>query len=269
MNSKQRLHSLRPAWFDTHAHLGDELLWDDSSLVLARAKDCGLGSILTVCTDRETLERGCLIGGEGSKIYLSAATGPNELDADPNFYPLVEESARLGRLIAIGETGLDKHWQRVELPVQIEAFIKYLDLARSTVLPVIVHCRLAFSEVIDILDRYYIGKEGALPGVFHCFSEGVDEMKEVQKRGWLVSFSGVVTYKSAICIQEAAAQVDPKHYVLETDSPYLSPHPGRRRRNEPAYCVEVAQKLAQIRGEELENIKTQTWSNSCRLFQLS
>lgn len=256
-------------FFDTHAHLCDEQIWSNRSDILQRMKGLGVSQVLVICTGSHDLERAEILRQEnfGVDIRFSAATGPNEvMQQGAAFFPEVEEACHLGLLHAIGETGLDRHWQTSPIELQKTWFIRYLELARQVQLPVIIHCREAFEEIIDILDAHFIGKPGARGGIFHCFVGDMDEAQEVIDRGFLVSFSGIITYKSALELQAVAAKIPATSYVIETDSPYLTPGKDRRQLNEPGNVILVAEMIARLRGESLSEVARQSTFNGERLF---
>jgi TatD DNase family protein len=254
--------------FDTHAHLACEALWPQKDSILRAAKVAGVSKITTICTEAIELERGLLLRAiDPSSYLLTAATGPNEVESQEEaFFPLVKKAAKEGLIQAVGETGLDFHWNTSSEKSQKEALIRYLELALESQLPVILHCRKAFKALIEVLDTHYIGKPGCRGGVFHCFSEGPEEALEVIKRGFFVSFSGVITYKSALSIQEAAKTCDINWMLIETDSPYLSPGKDRQKINEPAQVFHMAEKIAQLRGLSTDEVANITYQNGCRLF---
>lgn len=257
--------------FDTHAHLVCDALWNDREAILKRADQAGVKKLTTICTNEVELKRGLSLRKEDPQRHvLAAATGPNETEQEAGtFFSLVESAAFAGDLQAIGETGLDFHWNTSSVEVQTRELIRYLNLALETQLPIVLHCRKAFSALLEVLDKHYVDKPGYRGGIFHCFSEGIKEAIEVTARGFHLSFSGIVTYKSATLIQEAAALCEPKWLLIETDSPYLRPGKERQKTNEPDQVKLVAQALAQLRAVSYEEIAQLTFKNGCRLFQLT
>jgi TatD DNase family protein len=256
--------------FDTHAHLACSMLWPGHEAILERAVLAGVKKLTTICTHQEELERGRFLYLKDPGFHvLAAATGPNETEHEGTvFFPHVEQAAFSGLLQAIGETGLDLHWNTSSIEAQTHELIRYLRLALESRLPVVLHCRKAFEPLLEILDKHYVGKEGFCGGIFHCFSEGLSEANEVIARGFQVSFSGIITYKSALAIQEAATFCDIDHMLIETDSPYLRPGKERQKINEPDQVVHVAEKIAQLRSLPVDFVAQKTYENGCRLFQL-
>lgn len=258
-------------WIDTHAHLGDQQLFEERGAILGRCLEARVEQVVNICTDPQTLKRGLALKKEFPKqLQLTAATGPNEVAQEAQvFWPDLIQALEDQALVAVGEIGLDYHWDKTGADEQKQYLIKALDLAREYKLPIVLHCRKAFSDLLAMLDKHYLDKEGAQPGVFHCFAEGIQEMKEVVARGFYLGFGGVITYKSAQDILEAAVQAPLDRIVLETDSPYLAPHPKRSRRNEPAFVVEVGELLAAKRELPLEELARATTANAKQLFALT
>lgn len=255
-------------FFDTHAHLSDPKLREMDTL-FSQAKDACIKKIVSICTDLTTLEHGLSLKPQEIDLYLAAATGPNEVHIEGEyFWPYVQKNAQEKKLIAIGETGLDLYWDQCPLSQQKEYFARCLDLALLSQLPVIIHCRDAFKEVIDCLDRDYFAHKPQRPVLFHCFAYGVDEMQEVIKRGGYVSFGGLITYKSATYVAQAAKAAPSDRYVIETDSPYLTPGPKRNRINQPAFVPEIAGKIAELRECSLDLVAKESFENACNLFGL-
>lgn len=254
--------------FDTHAHLACDALWPDLEGILERAHQANVCKIMTICTEDKELERGFALRDKNPGAYfLAAATGPNEVEAEGGvFFSSVEKAARSGLIQAVGETGLDLHWNTSSLQSQICHLIRYLELALECELPIVLHCRKAFPELLQVLDAHYVGKKGCKGGIFHCFSEGPQEALEVTNRGFHLSFSGVVTYKSALSIQEAARTCDLAKMLIETDSPYLRPGKDRQKTNEPDQVAHIARKIAELRGLSIEEVAQITYQNACSLL---
>lgn len=262
--------------FDSHAHLCDDKIWFNRWDIFQKMHERGCHYCTLMITNEQDFERALVLEKEieenfsSLKIVFSAATGPNEVyEQDESFFPTVAHLAEAGKLSAIGETGLDYHWNTTSHDRQKTAFIRYLDLARKWHLPVVIHCRRAFDDLVDILKNHYIGKQGAVAGVFHCFAEGLEEAKKVVDFGFMLSISGIVTYNSAKNVQEVAAWVDSKSYLVETDSPYLTPGKNRSQINDPSKLILVAEKVAQLRGQSLEEVAACSFANAKRLFKLN
>lgn len=251
---------------DTHAHLAaKEFSDEDLKGVLERAKQAGITDIINICTDPWTLERGLKLSEKHTWIHAAASTTPHDVGNEgESSFPIMEEAARLGKLVAIGETGLDYHYEHSPKEVQKQFLVRYLRLATSLSLPVIIHCRDAFSDLFSIFDQEYRNK----PFVLHCFTGTEEEAKEVTVRGGFLSFSGIVTFKKSEALQQVAKKVPLEHLLIETDAPYLAPQSRRGCRNEPAFLLETAQCLASLFNRPLEEFLSITSQNAKKLFQL-
>jgi TatD DNase family protein len=195
------------------------------------------------------------------------AIHPNEwASAGPDDWASVVAMARTGDLVAIGETGLDRHWNRTPFDAQIEALHRHLDLAQERELPVILHVRDCFPDMIEQLQK----RGGAVRGVLHSFTGTADDARAVLALGLHVSFAGMLTFKNAAldALREVAGQIPLDRLLVETDAPYLSPHPHRGQRNEPAYVALTAQVLADACGLSLPDLAEATTHNAQALFGL-
>jgi TatD DNase family protein len=256
-------------FIDSHAHLSGEELFPEVDLIIERAKASGIESILNICTDRPSLERGLKISEQYPWIYQAASTHPHDVEKEgEKLFPFMSEMARSGLLKAIGEIGLDYHYNLSSKESQHHFLRKYLHLALECRLPVVVHCREAFDDFFTILDSEYRIDSEISPGVLHCFTGTMNEAKEVLKRGWYLSLSGIVTFKKSIELHEIAKIVPLDRLLIETDSPFLAPQSKRGKKNEPSYVVEVAECIAQLRGVAVQEIAEATTANAKRLFKL-
>jgi TatD DNase family protein len=251
--------------FDSHAHLSDDRFLDDFDLVIARAFEAGVGGIVNICTDLVTLDRGLELALRyPEKIFNAAATPPHTVEAEgEQAWSRMEAAARSGQLVAIGETGLDYHYDHSPRGVQRNFLERYLELASTLNLPVVIHCRDAFADFFEILDTF-----PSVRGVLHCFTGTVEEAFGVIERGWCLSLSGIATFKKSGELREVATQIPLNQVLIETDSPYLAPQSRRGKRNEPAFVQEVAELIASVRGLSVEEVATQTLHNARALFRL-
>lgn len=248
---------------DSHAHLGDDRLYPDVSAILLRAQQAGIETIINICTDALTLERGLQLHQEYPWIYNAAATPPHDVVADgETVFPLVAKAAHAGKLVAVGETGLDYHYHTETRELQKKIFIRYLHLALECGLPIVIHCREAFEDFFAVIDAEY--KEA--PGVLHCFTGTMQEAQQLIDRDWYVSLSGIVTYKKSEELREVAKIVPLNRLLIETDAPYLAPQSKRGKTNEPAYLVETAQVIAAAKGLSLEELAQATRDNAKKFF---
>ena len=254
---------------DSHAHLASDSVFDQVDAILSRAREAGVCTIINICTDSKTLQRGIELVKRYPWIYNTASVTPHDVEkiGDSDF-PFIAECARTGQLKAVGETGLDYYYEHSNRMEQKRHLIQYLHLALECDLPVVIHCRNAFQDFFEILDAEYQVNGKCAPGVLHCFTGTLQEAEEVLKRGWMLSLSGIVTFKKSVELQEVAKIVPLSQLLIETDTPYLAPQSKRGQPNEPAYVVETAAFIAQSRGIPLEEIAIATSQNVATLFKI-
>ncbi|MBS0622788.1 MAG: TatD family hydrolase [Verrucomicrobia bacterium] len=246
---------------DSHAHLGDDVFDVDRAAVLERAQAAGVTHIVDICTDLETLERGLELRSQYPWLHLAAATTPHDVEKEgESFFPFVEQHA--SELVAIGETGLDYHYEYSPKGLQQKWLRRYAQLAMKRDLPLVIHCRDAFADLFQILSEFSLPRL-----VLHCFTGTLQEALGVIERGWYVSFSGIVTFKKSEQLQKVAAELPLERILIETDAPYLAPPPHRGKRNEPAYVKEVAKCIADLKGITLDEVAQQTAQNAKALFR--
>ncbi len=249
-------------YFDSHAHLTSPQLVEEADQIVLRAAEASVTRIVNICTDRASLESGLELAKRHSGVVNAGATTPHDVAKEgEELFPLFEHHARQGDFVAIGETGLDYHYDHSPRELQQQFLRRYLALATSCKLPIIIHCREAFADLFRILDESYEG-----PGVLHCFTGSVEEAREVVARNWYVSFSGIVTFKRSEALREAAAAVPLERILIETDAPYLAPQSRRGQQNEPAYLPEVCAVLAHVKGVTAEAVASASYENAVRVF---
>jgi TatD DNase family protein len=234
---------------DTHCHLTFEPLAKDVEAVVACSKAAGVAGWITVGTGAEHNRKAVELANRFENMYAAVGIHPHDAkDVTAQALAELKELARSEKVVAMGETGLDFHYDLSPRLDQRRAFAAQLEIARRMNLPVIIHCREAFEETIDILEQF-IRLEGRLRGVvFHCFSGSAEQAKVVLDHGFYVSFTGVVTFKNAEKTRSAAAAVPLERLMLETDCPYMSPEPMRKQKiNEPALMVHTARFLAELK----------------------
>jgi len=247
---------------DTHAHLTFPELESQLEMVLARARAAGVNRILTVGTDPEDNE--AVLAMADQHAELCAIVGIHAHEADKfqgveSLKPLLSHP----KVVGLGETGLDYHYTFAQRDNQRRNFEAHLELGQATNLPVVVHCREAFDDVLGILRSAGPG----VRGVVHCFSGGVAETRAVLDLGWYISFSGTVTFKSAETLRAAAKFVGLDRLLIETDCPFLSPEPVRKNKvNEPANVLHTATRLAELRGMKLNDFGEKVFENAIELF---
>jgi TatD DNase family protein len=252
---------------DTHCHLTFEPLVGDVPGVIERSRAAGVTGWITVGTSLEDSRRTIELAGLYEGMYATVGIHPH--DAKSADAAALDELKRLGgseKVVAVGETGLDFHYNFSKQPDQRRVFEAHLDIARELNLPVVVHSRNAFDETMEILERSGRGLKGV---VFHCFSGSAEEAKLVLDRGYYVSFTGVVTFKNAQKTRDAAKIVPLDRLMVETDCPYMSPEPVRSQRpNEPALMVHTAGVLAELKGVKMEDFAQATTQNAVTFFAL-
>lgn len=254
---------------DSHAHLTNADLFEQIDPILERALQAGVHSIVNICTDLLSLKRGLELSHRFPWIHQAAATTPHDVAKEgEEVFEEMAAAARQGKLKAVGETGLDYHYEHSPREVQKKFLRKYLQLALECHLPVIIHCREAFKDLFEILDADYQINGKYAPGVLHCFTGTIKEAEEVIKRGWMLSLSGIVTFKKSLELQEVAREVPLGNLLIETDAPYLAPQTRRGKPNEPAFLVETATFLADLKKISFEELARATTQNANQLFRL-
>lgn len=258
---------------DTHAHLNFPEFKHEVSSVLGRAKSAGVGKIINVGVDLPTSKTSCDLARRYPEVYATVGIHPHSaLDLDIESRGILLAYAGQQKVVAIGEIGLDYYYlkrssQFARYPSreeQIFCFEQMLDLAMETNLPIIIHCREAEADILAILKSY----GGSLRGVLHCFSGDYTFAEKILDIGLAISFTGNITFKNSTEIQDAAKRIPIGSIMVETDCPYLSPEPYRGKRNEPAYVVEVAKKIAGIKDLSLAEVEEETTKKATKLFKL-
>jgi TatD DNase family protein len=255
-------------FIDSHAHIDGPEFDADRDEIIERARAAGVSTILNVGTGDPhsgAVERAVELGRQHAAVYTAIGTHPHDARLyDDNAEEKIKTLVQSERVIAWGEIGLDFHYDDSPRDVQIAVFKRQLHAARECDLPVVIHTREAEVETIEILESDYAGAERS--GVFHCFSGGMELAQRAIELGFMISFSGIVTFKKADELRAVAKQVPLDRLLIETDCPYLSPIPYRGKRNEPAYVVEVARRLAGIHGVDVEEIGRLTTENFRNFF---
>ncbi len=253
---------------DSHCHIDLADFDEDRDEVVERARAAGLVEMLIVggVDENKGLERALAVA-DGLDLPVTAGVHPHEARlADEQVYDQIRGLAGEGRIVAIGEIGLDFHYDHSPRPAQREALRRQIRLAREVGLPVIVHTREADEETAAILEEEGASEVG---GVIHCFTGGKDLARRALALGFYISFSGIVAFPRSEIIQEVAREVPDDRLLVETDAPFLAPPPHRGKRNEPAFVVEVARRVAALRGVEPEAVGDLARRNYERLFRRS
>jgi TatD DNase family protein len=258
-------------FIDSHAHIDGPEFDADRDELIRRARDAGVLAILNVGTGDPhsgALERAVELASKYEGVYTAVGTHPHDArlfddKAEQRITNLIKQSSGV---IAWGEIGLDFHYDNSPRDTQMDVFRRQLRMARDVFLPVIVHTREAEEETIEILRSEWVASGS--PGIMHCFSGSGLLAERAIDLGMFISFSGIVTFKKAANLRAVAKEVPQDRLLIETDCPYLAPVPYRGKRNEPAYVVEVARCLAEVRGVSLEEMGRVTAENFGRLFEL-
>ena len=246
---------------DSHCHLNFPDLAQRLPEVLANMAEAGVDKAIAISVSRQSFEEVHAIAQNHPNIYATVGIHPDDPEAEEfSLEELLERAAR-PKVVGIGETGLDYHWCKGDLAWQHQRFALHIEAANRSGLPLVVHTRDAAEDTMRLLREHQ-----AHAGVIHCFTEDVRIAKLALDLGFYISFSGIVTFKNAAAIQEAARYVPLDRMLVETDSPYLAPVPKRGKPNEPAYVRHTAAFVAQLRGDSLETIAQATTANCLRLF---
>ena len=251
--------------FDTHAHMDDHAFDADREDLLRALPQAGLALVMNPGCSLESSRNACALAKTYDYIYAAVGSHPDV--ADEVNETVLEEYRRLVRenpkVKAIGEIGLDYHYEDIPREVQKEAFRAQMALAAELDLPVIVHEREAHEDGMKIVEEFPTVK-----GVFHCYSGSLEMAKWLIARGWYIGFTGVLTFKNARKAIEVAANIPLDRLVLETDCPYMAPEPFRGKRNDPGKLYRMAEKLAELRGLPVEEIHQITTENGKRLYRI-
>ncbi|MHC4937818.1 MAG: TatD family hydrolase [Planctomycetota bacterium] len=250
-------------YIDSHAHTNFDVFDEDREEMYARAGAAGLAAIIEVGVGLEGSRRALARAAEVEMLHAATGLHPTDLDRFEEQWPAFESLVRGGGMVAVGECGLDHYWMKAPKALQEESFRRQLALARQVGLPYIVHCREADDDLIRIL-----GDVGYAHGVVHCFGGTADQARALVELGMHVSFCGNVTYKKNDSMREAARAVPVERLLLETDSPFLAPGKKRGKRCEPAFVVETAAFLAELKQVALEELVSTATANTRRLFGL-
>ena len=257
-----------PRLFDTHAHLDEPGFDADRDAVVARARAAGVERIVTIATTADSSTAGLALAEKYAGVHPAVGIHPNYCaQAAAGDWERVVELSRRPEVVGLGETGLDRHWDYTPFAVQQDYFDRHLRLSQQTGLPFIVHSRDCDADVLEMLRAAHA--RGPLRGVMHSFTGDAALAAECLAMGLYVSFAGMVTFKKSDVLRATAATIPADRILVETDSPYLSPHPLRGQRNEPAHMVHTARCLADARGVSLAAFAEQTSANAARLFGLA
>lgn len=251
---------------DSHCHLDDEQFNADRESAIERALEAGVTTMVSIGTGDgpPDLEAGIRLADEYDCMYATVGVHPhNAAKATPDIPARLRDLLRHPKVMALGEIGLDYHYDFSPRDVQRAVFIEQIEVARDAGKPIVIHTREAWDDTFALLREHWA--PAGLPGIMHCFSGGPDEARQSLEMGFYISFAGVVTYPKAVNIHEAAKLVPLDRLLVETDAPYLAPVPRRGKRNEPSFVIHTARRLAELRNVSTETIAEATTANWHRL----
>lgn len=260
-------------YIDTHCHLDFNAFDNDREQIISRAYTANVTRIINPAIDVESSRAIIELSKRYSQVFGAVGVHPNSAGLwNASTSVVLSELAHDVRICAVGEIGLDYYWDRTPKKVQREAFCKQLDLAEQAEKPVIVHNREATADVLAILKDWkaHLVSRGLVlantPGVLHSFSGNLKDAREAVEMNFMLGITGPVTFKKAIDLQEIVSEVPLEHILIETDAPFLTPNPFRGKRNEPAYVIHVAEKIAVLRDISVDVVARSTSRNAERLF---
>jgi TatD DNase family protein len=253
---------------DTHAHLFDDRFAKDLPAVLDRAAKAGVERVVCLGIDLDSSLASVAIANKHPLVVAAVGIQPNHAaEAKPDDWDAIVRLAESEpRVVAIGETGLDRYWDRSPFALQEDYFARHIELARRLNKPFVIHCREAEADVVKALREQ--SAKGSLRAVMHSFSGDLATARECLEMGLYVSFAGMVTYPTAQNLRAVASEVPLDRLLVETDCPYLAPQPVRGKRNEPAYVAHTAALLAQVKGVSVAELEEHTTRNAKALFGL-
>jgi TatD DNase family protein len=250
---------------DSHCHLDFPDFASELDAVVARARAAGIGRMVTISTRVKKHAQVLAIAEKYSDVFCSVGTHPHSAKEEPDVdAKMLVALARHPKIVAIGEAGLDYHYDKSPREAQAASFRQHIAAARETGLPLVIHSRDCDADMAAILTEET--GQGAFPAVLHCFTGGRDLAMRAIDLGLYVSFTGIMTFKNSQDLRDIARDLPAERIMVETDAPYLAPQPFRGKRNEPAFVVETAKVLAATRGVSADDVARQTTDNFFRLF---
>ncbi|MEK4484027.1 TatD family hydrolase [Psychrobacillus sp. FSL H8-0484] len=253
-------------FIDTHVHLNADQYDEDLQEVIERALQANVNQMVVIGFDRKTIERAMKLAEEYEFIYVVIGWHPvDAIDCTEEDLQWIEELSAHKKVVGIGETGLDYYWDKSPKEVQQVLFRKQIRLAQKVNLPIIIHNRDATEDVVRILKEEEAHLTG---GIMHCFGGSVETAKQCIAMNFLISLGGPVTFKNAKKPKEVATEIPLEYLLIETDAPYLAPHPHRGKRNEPALVTLVAEEIARLKGVSIEEVAEATTTNAKNFFHL-
>lgn len=253
-------------YIDTHMHLNAEQYEEDAKEVIDRALEAGVSKMVVVGFDTDTINKAIELAEQYPFIYAVIGWHPvDAIDCTKEDLNWIESLAAHPKVVGIGETGLDYHWDKSPKDVQQELFRKQIRLAQRVNLPIIIHNRDATADVVRILKEEEAELTG---GIMHCYGGSVETAHECIAMNFMISLGGPVTFKNAKMPKQVATEIALDHLLIETDSPYLAPHPHRGKRNEPALVTLVAEEIALLKGISIEEVAKKTTQNALKIFRI-
>ena len=254
-------------FFDTHAHLEDNKFKDDLEQVIEDIKNSDTSLVLNVGFNIEHIKRSLELSDKYDFIYSAVGLHPSDSleAASDSYWETLYNYGKYPKVKAIGEMGLDYYWDRAPREHQKKVFVRQIDIAKELQMPIIIHDRDAHGDILEIVKKEKAGLNG---GVFHAYSGSLEMAREVIKEGFYISVGGVITFQNAKKLAEVVREIPLKYILIETDSPYLTPHPFRGKRNDPVKVKYVAEKIAEIKGITLEEVARETMKNGRELFRI-
>ncbi|NMH74488.1 TatD family hydrolase [Bacillus sp. RO2] len=253
--------------FDTHVHLNADQYEEDLQEVIDRAQAEKVTNMVVVGFDRKTITRAIELVEKYDFLYAAVGWHPvDAIDMTEEDLAWIEDLASHEKVVAIGEMGLDYHWDKSPKDVQKEVFRKQIQLAKKVKLPIVIHNRDATADVVQILKEEDAKEVG---GIMHCFTGSLEVAKECMEMNFYISFGGPVTFKNAKKPKEVVKEIPMEKLLIETDCPYLTPHPYRGKRNEPGYVRLVAEQIAELKELTIEEVAEKTTANAKKLFGIN
>lgn len=248
-------------YFNTHSHLNSEELYENRDVFIQNALNNQVSYIVVAGYDLESSYKAVSIAHEYPFIYATVGISPNDcLNTNDDDLKEIEVLLQDPKVVALGEIGLDYYWDEVPRSKQKDIFIKQIEIAKRYQKPIVIHARDAYEDTYDIL------KEASYYGIMHCYSGSTEMAKRFIEIGFDISLAGPVTFKNARVPKQVATEIDINHLLIETDCPYLTPHPYRGKLNEPANVVYIAQEIANLKGMVIEDIGRITTFNAKKIF---
>ncbi|WP_404469287.1 TatD family hydrolase [Sutcliffiella horikoshii] len=253
--------------FDTHVHLNADQYEEDLQEVIDRAQAEKVTNMVVVGFDRKTITRAMELVEKYDFLYAAVGWHPvDAIDMTEEDLAWIEDLASHEKVVAIGEMGLDYHWDKSPKEIQKEVFRKQIQLAKKVKLPIVIHNRDATADVVQILKEEDAKEVG---GIMHCFTGSLEVAKECMEMNFYISFGGPVTFKNAKKPKEVVKEIPMEKLLIETDCPYLTPHPYRGKRNEPGYVRLVAEQIAELKELTIEEVAEKTTANAKKLFGIN